>query len=50
MSLFNTKKDGDNKGKKSAKADAAGSKFIAKPTRAAGASKKPVKTGGSRGS
>lgn len=27
-----------------------GSKFIAKPTKAAGVTKKPIKTGGSRGS
>lgn len=46
-------KKGDKAGSKSAKNNfsASGSKFIAKPSsKSSGAAKKPVKTGGSRGS
>ena len=51
MSLPTNNKN-DNKGGKAPKNGAAGgSKFIAKPAnKTAGATKKPVKTGGSRGS
>lgn len=37
-------------GSKTNSANPQGSKFIAKPTKAAGVAKKPVKTGGARGS
>ena len=50
MSLPTNNKN-DNKGGKAPKNGAGGSKFIAKPAnKTAGATKKPVKTGGSRGS
>ncbi len=50
MSLpTNNKKDG-KQGNKNQKASAMGSKFIAKASKGANVSKKPVKTGGSRGS
>jgi hypothetical protein len=51
MSLPTNNKNDNNKGGKSSKNTASGSKFITKPTnKSAGAAKKPVKTGGSRGS
>ncbi len=50
MSLPTNNKGADKGGSKTPKGGmAAGSKFIAKP-KAGGAGKKPVKTGGSRGS
>ena len=50
MSLFNnTKKDG-KKDNKNQKAAGPASKFIAKPNKSASVPKKPIKTGGSRGS
>ena len=50
MSLFvNTKKEA-KKGTKGPQGAAQASKFIAKPAKAGGASKKPIKTGGTRGS
>ncbi|MBC8035038.1 MAG: hypothetical protein H7Y03_12875 [Chitinophagaceae bacterium] len=50
MSLpTNNKKDG-KQGGKNQKGAALGSKFIAKATKGANVGKKPIKTGGSRGS
>ncbi len=46
---INDKKDG-KPGGKAPKAAPQNSKFIAKPGKAAGPAKKPIKTGGSRGS
>lgn len=45
----NDKKNGKLPGKAAANTSQ-GSKFIAKPSKAVGVSKKPIKTGGSRGS
>lgn len=52
MSLPTNNKNNDSKSGKTPKSGAAGgSKFIAKPAnKTSGATKKPVKTGGSRGS
>jgi hypothetical protein len=51
MSLPSNNKNDNIKGGKSSKNTAGGSKFITKPTnKSAGTGKKPVKTGGSRGS
>lgn len=51
MSLPVNNKNGGKPGSKGPKGAAQGSKFIAKPgTKASGAIKKPIKTGGSRGS
>jgi hypothetical protein len=51
MSLPTNNKSNSNKGNKTPKNAAGGSKFITKPaSKSAGGGKKPVKTGGSRGS
>jgi len=51
MSLPTNNKNDKSKGGKSSKNTASGSKFITKPTsKSTGTAKKPVKTGGSRGS
>lgn len=51
MSLINNNnKKNDKKGKKNPLNNASGSKFIVKPGKAASVSRKPVKTGGARGS
>ncbi len=51
MSLPTNNKNDNSKGGKSSKNMASGSKFITKSTsKSAGTAKKPVKTGGSRGS
>ncbi|HQR93115.1 MAG TPA: hypothetical protein PLK14_10180 [Sediminibacterium sp.] len=51
MSLPVNNKNSGKPGSKGPKASAAGSKFIAKPgAKAVGTTKKPIKTGGSRGS
>ena len=51
MSLPTNNKNNNKGGKTSKNAAAGGSKFIVKPaSKSAGATKKPVKTGGSRGS
>ena len=51
MSLPVNNKNSGKPGSKNAKNNMQGSKFIAKPGgKAAGPSKKPIKTGGSRGS
>lgn len=50
MSLFNNNKKGDKQGNKNQKNAASNSKFIVKPTKGANIAKKPIKTGGSRGS
>ncbi|WEK34647.1 MAG: hypothetical protein P0Y53_19345 [Candidatus Pseudobacter hemicellulosilyticus] len=51
MSLTSNNKQNDKKAKKSHLSNnAAGSKFIPKQGKASGFSKKPVKTGGTRGS
>jgi hypothetical protein len=50
MSLFNNSKKDGKKGNKNQKAAGPGSKFIAKPSKGNNVPKKPIKTGGSRGS
>ena len=50
MSLTSNSKQTGKGGKNNAKNNAQGSKFISKPGKAVGVSKKPVKTGGNRGS
>ncbi len=52
MSLLSNNKKNDKKGKKNPQNNASGSKFILKPgnVKSAGFSKKPLKTGGTRGS
>ena len=51
MSLPVNNKNSGKPGSKGPKASATGSKFIAKPgAKAVGTTKKPIKTGGSRGS
>ena len=50
MSLLNNNKKHDKKGAKAAKHDVAGAKSFIKPGKAPSFSKKPVKTGGARGS
>lgn len=51
MSLPVNNKNSGKPGNKGPKGAVQGSKFIAKPgTKASGATKKPIKTGGSRGS
>lgn len=52
MSLTSNNKKNDKKGTKNPQNSASGSKFIHKPgnTKGAGVTRKPVKTGGSRGS
>lgn len=50
MSLLNQNKGKDKNAAKTQTNNAANSKFIAKPGKAAGMNKKPIKTGGTRGS
>jgi hypothetical protein len=50
MSLFNNSKKDGKQGNKNQKNAASASKFIAKASKGANISKKPIKTGGSRGS
>ena len=50
MSLIGNKKQGAKSGKNTQMNNAHGSKFISKPGKAIGISKKPIKTGGTRGS
>ena len=50
MALPVNNKKGGKAGGNATKGNAQGSKFIAKPGKALGVTKKPIKTGGSRGS
>ena len=50
MSLFNNSKKDGKKDKKNQKVAAPASKFIGKTGKGSNISKKPIKTGGSRGS
>lgn len=50
MSLFNNSKKDSKQGNKNPKNAAPSSKFIAKASKSSNVSKKPIKTGGSRGS
>ena len=50
MSLTSNNKQSGKKGNKTANNFAQGSKFISKPGKAVGINKKPIKTGGTRGS
>jgi hypothetical protein len=50
MSLLNQNKGKDKNATKTQKSNVSNSKFIAKPGKSAGMSKKPIKTGGTRGS
>jgi hypothetical protein len=50
MSLLNNNKNDNKKGGKNAKNNLPGSKSFIKPAKAPAFSKKPIKTGGTRGS
>ena len=51
MGLLTPKNNkGDKKGKSKQQMDTQGSKFMKQNTKASGANKKPIKTGGARGS
>ena len=50
MSLTSNNKQSGKQGKNNQKNTVQGSKFFAKPGKAMGVTKKPIKTGGARGS